>query len=397
MVFLFALAFALFSSVQYHELVQAWGREPHFWPIFRLQASIWFYWATLALPVWWIAGKLAKRKPPWLWFLLVQIPLSYGAGLGSLEWESWMRRSYWESLRAELQSQPGVPSPSDAPRDRSRDPVREGRRGRGRRGMSSSMHSMRLTREMVFYWGLLGVGAGVQSFLRRREEERRRTELELKTSRLEGKLVRSQLQALRHQIRPHFLFNSLNAVAGQIRSEDGESALKTLASLGDLLRATLAEEEKPWIALRDEIDIAERYLEVAGVRLGERLDYRISMEAAAGSIPVPAFILLPLVENAVMYGVAPLADGGQIRVEANKRGDQLILTVEDNGPGFSEAFLKGEMADPERERPCVGIRNCQRRLELLYPMRHQMKLENRQEGGARVILLLTSEPKLSQE
>jgi hypothetical protein len=165
----------------------------------------------------------------------------------------------------------------------------------------------------------------------------------------------AELKALRAQLHPHFLFNSLNSVVALIGS-DPEAARRTCVMLGDFLRSSLTLGARASIPLGEEVALAERLLAIEKVRFGSRLAFLTRLEEAARPCPVPPLLLQPLVENAVTHGVAHLLEGGAIRLEASRRGDRLVVVVENP-------------RDPEARASTgagLGLDNVRRRLAAVY-------------------------------
>jgi two-component system LytT family sensor kinase len=186
-------------------------------------------------------------------------------------------------------------------------------------------------------------------------------------SRLETQLAHAQLDALKMQLNPHFLFNTLNSVSS-LMYVDVEAADAMLARLSDFLRMTLDRPIAPRIPLHDEVDFVQRYLEIERVRFEERLRVTVDIERAAEDALVPALILQPLVENAIHHGISKRAEGGAIVIRARKDGEWLHLTVRDDGSP------KGAV----RER--VGLTNTRARLQALYGDRHRLEYGANENG-----------------
>jgi LytS/YehU family sensor histidine kinase len=159
----------------------------------------------------------------------------------------------------------------------------------------------------------------------------------------------AELRALRAQVDPHFLFNSLNAVSGLIGSEP-ERAREMVQRLADFLRSSLTLGKVPWIELERELALVSSYLEIEQVRFGERLRVRVDMDQGLDGVPVPPLLLQPLVENAVRHGIATCLEGGTIQVEARRRGDVVWLTVTNPRDGESTRRGTGFGLDIVRRR-----------------------------------------------
>jgi len=168
-------------------------------------------------------------------------------------------------------------------------------------------------------------------------------------------VAQAELRALQSQIHPHFLFNALNALYGIIPRE-AKGARETVLNLADIFRYFL-ETRKAFLPLREELRIVTAYLEVERLRLGDKLRVEVDVAPETLGTPIPVLSIQPLVENAVKHGIAPLSEGGLVRIEARRHtSGALAVSVRDTGAGFApKARING-----------VGIENVARRLELSY-------------------------------
>jgi LytS/YehU family sensor histidine kinase len=235
--------------------------------------------------------------------------------------------------------------------------------------MFSSYLKNRWQLELLVYWAILGAAHAVAYY---REGQERF----IRASLLEAQLAQSQLQALRMQLHPHFLFNTLQAVS-VLTVENPRAAQRMLTQLGDLLRAVLDGDDRQEIPLGEELGFLRQYLEIEQVRFPDRLT--VSYDVADGALDalVPSFVLQPLVENAIRYAIAPSAAEGRIRIAARSADGELVLTVQDSGPGFSDPIDEG-----------VGLATTRTRLEKLYGAGQRMTLGRGQGGGAEVVVVL---------
>jgi signal transduction histidine kinase len=203
--------------------------------------------------------------------------------------------------------------------------------------------------DLTAYWGLVGVHHALRYYrgLRRRERE---------TLELEAELARAQLGALKVQIQPHFLYNTLNAIAVLVRAGRGDDAEEMLARLGELLRRVLDDVDAQQVSLRRELEYVQLYLSIEQVRFGERLV--VQTDAAPGTLDaqVPQLGLQPIVENAVRHGVGRSASPVTIRIAARRAGEHLEVEVADDGPGLA--------ADPSPGG--IGLANTRARIATLY-------------------------------
>ena len=205
-------------------------------------------------------------------------------------------------------------------------------------------------------------------------------ERELKASELEAQLAQSQLHALKMQLQPHFLFNTLQTIA-ELVHEDPAVADRMITRLSDLLRMTLDNTRAHEVPLREEIDFLERYLEIERTRLGDRLTVRI--EAAPETLPalVPNLILQPLVENAIRHGIAPFAAPGRITVRSARHNGTLQIEVRDTGPGLRKT-------QAARTEGGIGLANTQARLQQLYGPGQRIDVLNGTPEGCIVTITL---------
>ena len=169
----------------------------------------------------------------------------------------------------------------------------------------------------------------------------------------------AQLMALRYQLNPHFLFNTLNAISTLILDRDNETANLSVTRLSDFLRYSLDNDPMKRVTLRQELEALDLYLEIEKVRFNERLNIQREIEARALEGLVPSLILQPLIENAVKYAVTPREEGGTIRLSAKVHEGALMITVADDGPGLGNGKSTHKSSG-------VGLKNTRERLKQLY-------------------------------
>jgi sensor histidine kinase YesM len=224
-------------------------------------------------------------------------------------------------------------------------------------------------------FGLLLVGG------RAFESYERTLQLEVRESQLEAELARAQLAALRLEIQPHFLFNTLNSIAALIRTRENDAALSMLIGLSDLMRSTLERPPGQLLPLGDELDHVKRYVDIQRVRFRDRLEVTYNIERECERIDVPAFVMQPLVENVLRHG---LADRRPCHVEigaADRDGSEVRLWVRDDGAGLPTGF------DLERHAG-TGLSNIATRLKRLYGAAASLVLRPNSPAGTIVELTL---------
>ena len=222
------------------------------------------------------------------------------------------------------------------------------------------------------YFALVGIEHALAYMTQARERE-------TQAIRLTAQLAEARLSALRMQLNPHFLFNSLNAITVLVRDQNTAAASRMLELLSDVLRLVLHAEGSHETPLSTELDFLERYLAIEQVRFSDRLRPRVEVDAAVRHAAVPQFILQPLVENALRHGIARRADAGLLEVTAQRDGDTLVLRVRDDGPGLGRA---GPAATG------VGLANTRARLAALYGDRASLEIANAAGAGVLVTIRL---------
>lgn len=226
--------------------------------------------------------------------------------------------------------------------------------------------------ELVVYLAILSAGFARDYLrqLRERQEE---------AARLMAQLSEARLSALRMQLNPHFLFNTLHAISALVE-RDPSGVRRMIAKLSTLLRHTLDTDSAQEVQLSEELQFLRDYLDIQQVRFEGRLEVAEDVSSHLLDALVPNLILQPILENAVEHGVSGMAEGGRIEISAAQQGAELILSVQDNGPGM-------DRDSPLRENG-VGIRNTIERLEALYGEAGSLTLEPADDGGLRVVVRL---------
>ncbi|MCI0485717.1 MAG: histidine kinase [Blastocatellia bacterium] len=221
---------------------------------------------------------------------------------------------------------------------------------------------------MMIYWLILLISHAFNYYRRYREGES-------KSARLEALLARAELQALKMQLHPHFLFNTLHSISALLY-KDVSAADKMIARLGDFLRITLENSGSQEVSLAQELEFLKCYLEIERLRFQDRLTVCLDIDARTLSVRVPNLILQPIVENAIRHGIAPRSCPGRIEIHAKQIDGFLQVRVSDNGPGLPvngnsrSLFKKG-----------LGLANTQARLQQIYGPAHRLDFDNAPAGG----------------
>ena len=293
----------------------------------------WYAWALLAPAISWLARRFAIERRSWLRSLLMHLPASL----------------FFSFLKTVIESQ----------LLQWFDPAQR--------------HILQIPSTLFTYYAILGAIYAFDYYGKYRAHE-------LKASQLQAQLAQAQLQALKMQLHPHFLFNTLHAISSLMR-RDVEAAERMIARLSDLLRLTLENVGAQETSLRQELEFLESYLEIEKTRFRDRLQVKMDIEPETLDARVPNLILQPLVENAVRHGVAPHAAPGLIEISARLKENKLELQVCDNGAGLPDD-RRGRIKEG------VGWGNTRARLEQLYGAGAYFDLSNRDKGGLVVSLTI---------
>ena len=224
------------------------------------------------------------------------------------------------------------------------------------------------------YWLILLFSYAFNYYKRYREGE-------LATAQLQTQLAQAQLQALKMQLQPHFLFNTLHSISALLY-RDAEAADRMIARLGDFLRLTLENSGTQEVTLQQELEFLKCYLEIERIRFQDRLTTHLDIDPRTLDAPVPNLILQPIVENAIRHGIAARSAPGRIEIQAKRNNGCLRIEVKDNGPGLSP----NHSGNARMKDGGLGLANTRARLAQLYGAAHRFELANAPEGGLVVTL-----------
>jgi LytS/YehU family sensor histidine kinase len=302
-------------------------------------------WALLTTPLFWLASRYStdrvSRRQQLLVFGAVGLVVVVLVGV----------------LGTETRSIFGSPPPG------------AGNRGRGNR---APPFWFGVLNALVIYFGVIAAGIARAYSVRYRARREQ-------TVRLERQLAEARLDALRRQLDPHFLFNTLNVISSLVE-RDPRGVRRMISRLGGLLRFSIEGAESPEIPLRQELALLEQYLEIMQVRFQGRLETVVQADPQTLDALVPTLILQPLVENAIKHGIERQREGGSILVETLLRDGMLVLRVTDNGAGLGQSAIAIDGTNSSGTG--VGLRNTRARLAELYGTRQSFSLSAAPEGGA---------------
>jgi sensor histidine kinase YesM len=329
--------------------------------VFLIWLTCYYSWAVLTPPLFAVAKKWSLSRQAWARNLLIHIPLSIAFTSTSILISHFL---YCLVVNKPVADLPGY---------------------------WNSLHFTAFLKHVPLYWTTVAIANVLTYFRALQQKERLAAQLQLERSQLETSLRQAQLDALRMQLNPHFLFNTLQTIS-VLMMDDTASANRMLVRLSDLLRSTLRSSVDSLTMLSDEIAFLRAYLEIEQIRFADRLRVEWNVQPGTEQALVPTLLLQPLVENSIRHGIARLSGPGVIRVSAAVCGDFLSLCVADTGPGLSDE-------QPEGNGHGIGLSNTRKRLKQLYP-EHEMDIVAGATGGFEVrmcIPLTFSRVELRQE
>ena len=234
--------------------------------------------------------------------------------------------------------------------------------------------------DLTVYIAVLAAGIARDIFARYRARHDETVRLTAQAAQLQAQLAEARLAVLSAQLNPHFLFNTLHAVSSLVE-RDPRGVRRMIARLSELLRVTLEGTSEQEIPLSRELQLLQLYIDIMQVRFQGRLDIDIGVEPDVMDALVPNFVLQPLVENAVMHGVSKVEGTGTIQLRAHRSGDDVVITVSDNGPGFDSEAARARSMETTGGTGGVGLTNTRARLEQLYGSDQRLSLRRAGESG----------------
>ncbi|MCF3648975.1 sensor histidine kinase [Synoicihabitans lomoniglobus] len=228
--------------------------------------------------------------------------------------------------------------------------------------------------DVVFYWAIMGAGYTFEIYRKYKNEQ-------IKAAQLESRLVQTELSSLKQQLHPHFLFNTMNTIAVLVREARNEEAVSLLSKLSALLRISLDTSRVEEVTVRQEMEFLERYIDIQKMRFADRLSVSTDISTEALEARIPNLLLQPLVENAILHGVAPKSGPGLVRVLGSVLEGRLHLEVIDNGMGIDNAKT-------DRSREGIGLTNTRERLNRIYGTHSQLVLKSEPGQGTTVSIVL---------
>jgi two-component system LytT family sensor kinase len=332
----------LLESAKAYYTVGVRGPPRFWWWVLYANMPWWYGWAALTLPALWIARRWPVSGPHWRRAVIVHaaaaavFATAHSVGTGAVT--HWLARGRGVST-AERQI--------------------------------TAFFTNYFIVDLVIYAAIVGVYFAVIYAQRWRESTIAAAQLEARAARLELGIADARLQALRMELNPHFLFNTLNAISGLVRRRENDAAVGMLARLGDLLRATLDRSLPQEITLDEEMALLQRYLDIEQARFGARLVVNVDVDPAVTDALVPTLICQPLVENAVRHGVARRSGPVAVNIRGSREGARLTLEVRDTGRGLGTGpVLEG-----------IGLSNTRARLNELYGESATLQLDDAPGGG----------------
>jgi two-component system LytT family sensor kinase len=339
-----ATALGLLSSALAVQFTHALGKSPRWPALMVLNCTYWYLWALFTPSIVWLSQRFRFERQGLGRAVLVHVPavalfsFAHIAAMGAVQW--WFVTmdgrpfSWWyEVKRSALQN---------------------------------------FDWEMMTYWAIAGLSHAVLYY----GESRRRA---LRAAQLETRLVEAQMAALRQQLQPHFLFNTLHAISSLMHT-DVEAADRTLSRLSDLLRMTLENMGQPEITLQAELDFLSKYLEIEQTRFADRLFVKFDIQPETLDVLVPTLLLQPLVENAIKHGVSRKSGPGHIQITARREDTKLWIEIRDDGRGLSDTALNALQKG-------IGVSTTRARLQHQFGADFRFEFHRLDEGVAVIVAL----------
>ena len=328
-------------AIQDYTMSRFWGHRPQFALLFFANGAYFFLWGAICLVIWWKLGRVIQQdslKSILVWLIPFSIVVSV------LEEAMWVaifphgvppypNWTYWHTLKAYLNDE--------------------------------------LLNNLIIFWVVFCLFRGVGYYQKLREQE-------YTAIRLEAELTNAQLRALRMQLNPHFLFNTMNSISSMMRS-DVEAADTMLERMSSMLRMSLDRGDAKLVPLTEEIEFIQLYLSIQKMRFQTIVHHYIAIDPEVLDAEVPAMILQPIVENAYLHGVAKTQGEAFLGIEAQNHEGRLRLCVRNSGCGLQNSHS---------EKKGVGIANVRARLELHYGTSQCFNLNEFPDGEVQAILLL---------
>lgn len=340
-----ATLMALLSTSQMYVSIHTEDPSFSWYRAMILQAPFWYGWALLAPVIGWTIIRLNPDGRPWVSRASIHVGL---AVLFSL-----FHSTAIMSFRHLIGFHKDVPVTF---------------------GMFANFAMFTLSTNLLGYGAIVGIVYATDFY--RRYQER-----ELLASQLTAQLAQARLSALRMQLNPHFLFNAMNTISMQVRKAANDDAVRMLAGLSDLLRYMLEDSRPTEVPLSEELVFVERYLAIEQVRFQDRLTIEVDPGPGTAQALVPTLILQPLVENAIRHGISRRVQSGRISIRARRTDDDLLIQVEDDGPGLSSDMTPTPGTG-------LGLKNTRARLEQFYRDHQSLELAEASGGGTLVTMRL---------
>lgn len=337
---------ALLRATQVSLGFEMMGHVPTWWRLAIWQLLVFYVWVALTPMILWLGRRFKLERSHWVRSLSAHLLLGALVSLVYL--------AVYTCLTSLLRIYPSWPASLF--------------------GQFLHFTGMFFHLDLFTYGAILGIGLAADYYRRYRENQ-------LQAAELRAQLSQAQLEALRLQLQPHFLFNTLNSIVGLIRNDENKEAIRMTTGLSDLLRHVLEHAGRPEVSLREEIEFLERYLDIQQKRFSDRLRVEMKIDRETLVAKVPSLILQPIVENAIRHGIAARNAGGAVSLSASRHSDRLRINVYNDGPTLPPDW---------RIEDCngIGLENTRARIARLYGSAARLEVNNRDGRGVEAVLTL---------
>ena len=325
---------AIISASTLFVKLQAGGESPNWWTLFAIKLVIWMFWGVLTPFIFYTGKRFRIDRQSKFIGLLYHIPASLIlVGLNI----------FLYAVIVELVNNSTVDQESLFQ-------------------IFAALVINQFEWYFIIYWGIVTAGYAFEYYQKIKQKE-------LESVQMETRLMKAQLQALKMQLHPHFLFNTLNTISAQVRLGEKKAAVTMLAGLSDLLRRALQQREKQILPLNEEITFIRQYLDIEATRFKDSLDLQIVVEPNLTQLEIPAFLLQPLVENAIYHGLTKQIDARKLKLHVGRKEDKLVIKIYNDGPKLTEEFNPALSTG-------IGLSSTIERLHQLYGESHRLELRN---------------------
>ena len=331
---------AFISATMLYVKLDSGGGSPNWWTLFAIKLVIWLFWGFLSPFIFYTSKKFRVDRANKFAGLLYHLPASVVlVSLNILLYATIVVVINSPELRIDTES------------------------------LLNTFTALLISQfewYFIIYWGIIIVSYALEYYQQIQQNQ-------IEALQLESRLVKAQLQALKMQLHPHFLFNTLNTISAQIRFDEKKAAISMLAGLSNLLRKALLQRDRQLLPLAEEVAFIKQYLEIEKIRFKQQLELTIEVDPQTEPIEIPSFLLQPLVENAIYHGLTKKIEAKRLEININLKEGFLLIEIYNDGPALPPGFRPGNSSG-------IGLSSTVDRLNQFYGEKHKLSIENHRSG-----------------